>query len=71
MTKETVADYSTTCPFCQAVGRLYVVYFRVSTRIPLQPDGFATTDCKFFDTTGEKVHCESCDKTFSLAKVML
>lgn len=63
-------DYSTTCPYCKKEDCLRVVHFTANTSIPLQPDGFATTDAKFFDTSDEIVHCQECNKEFSLSEVM-
>jgi len=36
----------------------------------LQPEGFATTDAKNFDTDEEKVFCHHCKKTFDLGDCM-
>lgn len=50
--------YRHECPFCG--GGLRVVAFLATTSIPLGPDGFATADADFMNTSSEIVQCPDC-----------
>lgn len=71
MKEDTYVSFNTTCPYCKKEGELHVVHMTVCTKIPLGPDGFSTTDAKYFESSDEVVKCEACDKTFPLSEVTL
>lgn len=62
-------QFRTTCPDCD--GRLYVISMKVATRIPVEPDGFSTTDAEFFDTEDEVIECDTCGRLFGCGDLML
>ena len=69
-----MGDFKTTCPRCGASEEdacLEVVYAEVSlSRVFLQEDGFALSDCESMDTTNELVKCHACNWTFPLSECM-
>lgn len=59
--------FRTACPFCGANGRLTVVSGRFdAVGMTLTEDGFAFADAKEIYTEDEDVHCDACNRYFSL-----
>ena len=61
-----VDGFRTECsdPGCR--GPLMLISMSVTCRIPIQSDGFSTTDAEFFDTYDEVVKCGDCGRLSDL-----